>query len=75
MTNAESFRKGVIMGMPLAVGVGTYGVVYGILTQDVLTTAETILSCLMVYAGIAQILALDLCDIRFLSLCLSSPLS
>lgn len=46
--------------MPLAVGVGTYGVVYGILTQDVLTTAETILSCLMVYAGIAQILALDL---------------
>ena len=48
------------MGLPLAVGVGTYGVVYGILTQNVLTTPETILSCMMVYAGVSQILALDL---------------
>lgn len=48
------------MGLPLAVGVATYGVVYGILTQNVLTTPETILSCLMVYAGISQILALDM---------------
>jgi len=60
MTNLESFRKGMIMGMPLAVGVGTYGVVYGILTQNVLTTPETIMSCLVVYAGVAQILALDM---------------
>lgn len=60
MTNYESFRKGIIMGLPLAVGVGTYGVVYGILTQNVLTTPETILSCMMVYAGVSQILALDL---------------
>lgn len=60
MTNYESFRKGVLMGLPLAVGVGTYGVVYGILTQNVLTTPETILSCLMVYAGLSQIMALDL---------------
>lgn len=60
MTNYESFRKGIIMGMPLAVGVATYGVVYGILTQDVLTTPETILSCMMVYAGVSQILALDM---------------
>ncbi|ADD67797.1 AzlC family protein [Denitrovibrio acetiphilus DSM 12809] len=60
MTNFESFRKGMIMGLPLAVGVGTYGVVYGILTQNVLTTPETILSCLIVYAGVSQILALDL---------------
>ncbi|PLX69385.1 MAG: branched-chain amino acid ABC transporter permease [Denitrovibrio sp.] len=60
MTNLESFKKGVIMGIPLAIGVATYGVVYGILTQDVLTTPETIMSCLVVYAGVSQILALDL---------------
>jgi len=60
MNNIESFRKGILLGMPLAIGVGTYGVVYGILTQNILTTPETILSCLMVYAGVSQILALDL---------------
>ena len=60
MTNLQSFRNGVVMGIPLALGVGTYGVVYGILTQNVLTTPETILSCLMVYAGVSQILALDM---------------
>lgn len=48
------------MGLPIAVGVATYGVVYGILTQNVLTTPETVLSCMFVYAGVSQILALDL---------------
>lgn len=61
MTNLESFKNGIVMGLPLAIGVATYGVVYGILTQNVLTTPETILSCMMVYAGgVSQILALDL---------------
>jgi 4-azaleucine resistance transporter AzlC len=60
MTNLTSFKNGMIAGIPLAIGVATYGAVYGILTRDVLTTPETILSCLMVYAGISQILALDM---------------
>ncbi|PLX66628.1 MAG: branched-chain amino acid ABC transporter permease [Denitrovibrio sp.] len=60
MTNYQSFKNGIVMGFPLALGVATYGVVYGILTQNVLTTPETILSCLMVYAGVSQVLALDL---------------
>jgi 4-azaleucine resistance transporter AzlC len=60
MNNFESFRKGMIMGMPLAVGVATYGVVYGILTQNVLTTSEAVLSCLLVYAGLSQIMALEM---------------
>jgi predicted branched-subunit amino acid permease len=60
MTNFQSFKNGIVMGFPLALGVGTYGVVYGILTQNILTTPETIMSCLVVYAGVSQILALDL---------------
>lgn len=60
MTNLQAFKNGIIMGFPLALGVGAYGVVYGILTQNVLTTPETIMSCLVVYAGVSQILALDL---------------
>lgn len=60
MTNLESFKNGIIMGFPIAIGVGTYGIVYGILTQNVLTTPETIMSCLVVYAGVSQILALDM---------------
>jgi len=60
MTNMQAFKNGIVMGFPLAIGVATYGVVYGILTQNVLTTPETILSCLMVYAGVSQILALEL---------------
>jgi len=60
MNNLESFRKGIIMGMPLAIGVATYGVVYGILSKDVLTTSEAVLSCLLVYAGLSQIMALEM---------------
>lgn len=48
------------MGVPVALGTASYGMVYGMLTQNVLTTTETILSCLIVFAGLAQIMALDL---------------
>lgn len=59
-TYIGSFKNGFIQGFPIALGVAAYGVVYGMLTRGVLTDTQTILSCLVVYAGVSQIMALDM---------------
>lgn len=56
----ESFKRGFIQGFPIAIGVAAYGVVYGMLTRNILTDAETVMSCLVVFAGVSQIMALDM---------------
>lgn len=59
-TNYQAFKLGIKEGLPVAIGVAAYGVVYGMLTQGVLTTLETIMSCMVVFAGVSQIMALEM---------------
>ncbi len=55
------FRRGLVAGIPLAVGVAAYGVVFGVLARQVgLTLLEVMLMNTMVFAGVAQVAALDL---------------
>lgn len=59
--NSESgFYKGLKAGIPIALGVGVYGVVFGILTRGVCTTAETMMLSTVLFAGLSQLLALEL---------------
>lgn len=63
--NAVTFtREGVVTGVrvvaPMAVSVAVYGVVFGVLARQVgMTLAETALMNLIVFAGAAQLAALD----------------
>lgn len=54
-------KRGLIAGIPVAVSVGAYGVVFGVLARQVgLTLLEVILMNVLVFAGAAQTAALDL---------------
>ncbi len=59
-TNIQAFKRGFIDGFPIALGVSAYGAVYGMLTRGVLTDAETAMSCLVVFAGVSQIMAVSM---------------
>lgn len=55
------FRRGLIAGIPVALSVVAYGVVFGVLARQVgLTLLEVVLMNTLVFAGAAQIAALDL---------------
>jgi 4-azaleucine resistance transporter AzlC len=57
------FRRGMVAGLPVALGVVAYGVVFGVLARQVgLTLLETVLMNVIVFAGAAQTAALDLWD-------------
>lgn len=59
-TSIQSFKNGFRESIPVALGVAAYGVVYGMLSQKILTTGETVASCMIVFAGVSQIMALDM---------------
>ena len=58
---AAGFRRGLVAGIPVAVSVAAYGIVFGVLARQVgLTLLEVILMNVVVFAGAAQTAALDL---------------
>jgi 4-azaleucine resistance transporter AzlC len=58
---AHGFRRGLVAGIPVAIGVAAYGLVFGVLSRQVgLTLLEVILMNTIVFAGAAQTAALDL---------------
>jgi 4-azaleucine resistance transporter AzlC len=58
---ASGFRRGLVAGVPVAVGVAAYGLVFGVLSRQVgLTLLEVVLMNTLVFAGAAQTAALDL---------------
>lgn len=59
-SNIQSFKNGFREAVPVALGVAAYGIVYGMLSQNILTGWETAASCLIVFAGVSQIMALDM---------------
>lgn len=57
----HGFRRGLMAGIPVAVSVGAYGLVFGMLSRQVgLSLLEVILMNTIVFAGAAQTAALDL---------------
>lgn len=55
------FRRGMAAVVPVAIGVGAYGLVFGVLARQVgLTALEVALMNIIVFAGAAQTAALDL---------------
>lgn len=63
-TNVTFTRRGVVRGLrataPLAISVATYGAVFGVLSRQVdVTLAEAMLMNAFVFAGAAQLAALD----------------
>ena len=58
---AEGIRRGYVAALPVALGVGVFGLVYGLVAgQKGLSLAETLLMSAIVFAGAAQMLALEL---------------
>lgn len=58
---AEGVRRGYVATLPVALGVGIFGLVYGLVAgQKGLSLAETVLMSAIVFAGAAQMLALEL---------------
>lgn len=58
---SHGFRRGLLAAVPVAIGVGAYGLVFGVLSRQVgLTLLEVILMNVLVFAGAAQTAALDL---------------
>lgn len=58
---AAALRLGVIAGLPFMPVVGLFGVVYGVIAIDAgLTLTQTMASSLLVFAGTAQLTALQL---------------
>ena len=58
---AHGFRRGLVAAIPVAIGVGAYGLVFGVLSRQVgLTLLEVVLMNTLVFAGAAQTAALDL---------------
>lgn len=60
ITHKQAFISGFRMTIPIALGVFTYGVVYGIVSLNALTTGEAIASSMIVFAGVSQFIALGL---------------
>jgi len=60
ITSIEAFRNGITAILPIALGVASYGVVYGLLTRGILTFAETIAMSSIVFAGLSQFVALEI---------------
>ena len=59
--SAAGIRRGFIEGTPIALGVGGYGIVFGVLaSQAGLTTTEAVLMSATVLAGAAQLIAIEL---------------
>jgi len=59
--SAAGIRRGFVEGTPVAVGVGGYGIVFGVLaTQAGLSVAEAALMSATVLAGAAQLIAIEL---------------
>lgn len=63
-TSVTFTRSGVLAGMrmaaPMAVSVGVYGIVFGVLARQVgMSLLETVLMNVIVFAGAAQLAALD----------------
>lgn len=55
------FRRGLVAGIPVAVSVAAYGIVFGVLARQVgMTLLEVIVMNMLVFAGAAQTAALDL---------------
>ena len=58
---AAGVRRGYLATLPVALGVGVFGLVYGLVAgQKGLSLAETVLMSAIVFAGAAQMLALEL---------------
>jgi 4-azaleucine resistance transporter AzlC len=58
---AAGLRRGIRASMPLIIGLAPFGAVVGVVSQGKgLSLAETLLMCAAVYAGSAQLLALEL---------------
>jgi 4-azaleucine resistance transporter AzlC len=59
--SAAGIRRGFIEGTPIALGVGGYGIVFGVLaSQAGLTTTEAALMSATVLAGAAQLITIEL---------------
>ncbi|ELY50834.1 AzlC family ABC transporter permease [Natronococcus jeotgali] len=57
----EGIREGLVTCVPVAVGVGGYGVAFGVLADQVgLSVAEAVLMSAVVVAGASQIVAVEL---------------
>lgn len=57
----EGVRRGYLATLPVALGIGVFGLVYGLVAgQKGLSLAETVLMSAIVFAGAAQMLALEL---------------
>lgn len=58
---AAGLRAGFLRTLPVALGVAVFGMVYGLVAgQKGLSPAETVLMSMLVFAGAAQMLALEL---------------
>ena len=58
---AEGVRRGYVAALPIALGLSVFGMVYGLVaSQKGLSLAETVLMSAIVFAGAAQMLALEL---------------
>lgn len=61
MFDLKVIRKGFIESFPVMVSVFAFGLVYGVLAiKSTLTLTETVLSCIIVLAGMAQFASLPL---------------